>query len=210
MVRLDWQGSWTRGRFHFTCCHSWIPSLSKVNKTKKCSVIEALLLRPRWHSFRGRIPGSAWRVVLGDTQKETPLNVMWNDCFDLLILKCHLFPLLKQSCVKTKRKWQIQQELFSCSEGHSLAGRGLGELSLCYVPFCHSSHLRLSPQKEALHFWALQQQLNLQLEQIRIACRFLWFGLGSNQSFMEDECPCSAGESRWDPLVCCLQCPCCF
>lgn len=79
MVRLDWQGSWTRGRFHFTCCHSWIPSLSKVNKTKKCSVMEALLLRPRWHSFRGRIPGSAWRVVLGDTQKETPLNVMWND-----------------------------------------------------------------------------------------------------------------------------------
>lgn len=31
-------------------------------------------------------------------------------------------------------------------------------------------------QKEALHFWIPQQQLDLQLEQISIACSFLWFG----------------------------------
>lgn len=41
-------------------------------------------------------------------------------------------------------------------------------------------------QKEAPHFWIPQQQLDLQLEQISIACSFLWFGLGSSERFMED------------------------
>lgn len=151
--------------------------------------MEALLFSPCCHSFRSRIPGSYWMAVLRDTWKGTPqiINVSPRICKPSDLQASFVFTV-KKTLVQNKRKmsnpaaapsllWEMQ--LGCCL---ILASR----TSLCVgaeraVPVLRALLLLLArrlSQKEALHLLTLQQQLDLQLEQISVACSFLWFGLG--------------------------------
>lgn len=155
-AQADWQSSWTRSSFHFTCCHHWRPFLSEISCTNRRS--------PKyWFKIKEKASNTAAAPSL--------FRKMQLGCWGTLA---------NRRCFCT------------------------GAVGAAHVLWALLLPL---PQVGSLHSCPPQQQLDLQLEQIRAARSFLWVGWGPSQ---HSEVPirssaCSAGRGRCDPLADCLE-----